>query len=125
MRTASSGTGVAARGSSVRRSQRRAEPTLSATGGRSPPEFKGEREVPTPFEPLGGPGGGAAAAPPRIQMKILQVVSCRGWSSDAYWATRMCSELDGSGPEAILVCGGGTGERVISSARAEGVKRLG
>ena len=57
-------------------------------------------------------------------MKILQVVSCRGWSSDAYWATRMCSELDRTGHEATLVCRRGTEERVISRARAEGVKRI-
>src|SRR5437667_117401 len=57
-------------------------------------------------------------------MKILQVVSGRGGSSDAYWATRMCSELDRTGHEATLVCRRGTEERVISRARAEGVKRI-
>src|SRR6266851_1091779 len=57
-------------------------------------------------------------------MKILHVLSCRGWSSDAYWAARMCSELDRTGHEATLLCRRGSEERVISRARAEGVKRI-
>jgi len=57
-------------------------------------------------------------------MKILHVLSCRGWSSDAYWAARMCCELDRTGHEATLLCRRGSEERVISRARAEGVKRI-
>src|SRR6266436_887977 len=57
-------------------------------------------------------------------MKILQIVSCRGWSSDAFWASRMCNELDRTGHEATLLCRRGTDERVISRARAEGVKSI-
>src|SRR2546422_10650311 len=57
-------------------------------------------------------------------MRVLQVVSCRGWSSDAYWAARMCHELDRAGHEATLICRRGSEERVISRARGEGVKRI-
>src|ERR1700682_5050876 len=57
-------------------------------------------------------------------MRILHVVSCRGWSSDAYWASRMCTELDRAGHEATLLCRRGSDERVISRARAGGVKRI-
>jgi glycosyltransferase involved in cell wall biosynthesis len=48
-------------------------------------------------------------------------MSCRGWSSDAYWAARMCRELGRRGHEARLVCRAGTELRVIERARAEGV----
>ena len=57
-------------------------------------------------------------------LRVLQVVSCRGWSSDAYWAARMCHELDRAGHEATLICRRGSEERVISRARGEGVKRI-
>ena len=30
-------------------------------------------------------------------MKVLQIVSCRGWSSDAYWAARVSVELERAG----------------------------
>ena len=54
----------------------------------------------------------------------MHVVSCGGWSSDAYWAARVCSELDRAGHQATLVCRRGTEERVISRARSEGVRRI-
>jgi glycosyltransferase involved in cell wall biosynthesis len=57
-------------------------------------------------------------------VKIVHVVSCGGWSSDAYWAARVCRELDRAGQEATLVCRRGTEERVISRARGEGVARI-
>jgi glycosyltransferase involved in cell wall biosynthesis len=57
-------------------------------------------------------------------VKIMHVVSCGGWSSDAYWAARVCSELDRAGHQATLVCRRGTEERVISRARKEGVRRI-
>ena len=57
-------------------------------------------------------------------MKILQLVSCRGWSSDAYWAVRMTRELERRGHEVTLGCRRGTEDRVIDRARAEGVARV-
>jgi glycosyltransferase involved in cell wall biosynthesis len=51
-------------------------------------------------------------------------MSCRGWSSDAYWAARACRELERRGHAVTLGCKRGTGERVIERARAEGVTRI-
>jgi glycosyltransferase involved in cell wall biosynthesis len=56
-------------------------------------------------------------------VKILQLVSCRGWSSDAYWAARAACELERRGHEVTLGCRAGTERRVIDRARAEGVAR--
>ena len=57
-------------------------------------------------------------------MKVIHLVSCSGWSSDAYWAARVCRELTRAGHEATLVCRRGTEERVVSRARGEGVQRI-
>lgn len=57
-------------------------------------------------------------------MRILHLVSCRGWSSDAYWAARITRELERRGHEATLGCRAGTEERVISRARGLGVERI-
>jgi glycosyltransferase involved in cell wall biosynthesis len=57
-------------------------------------------------------------------MRVLHLVSCRGWSSDAYWAARMVRELDRQGHEATLACRADAGTRVIERARAEGVRRI-
>ena len=57
-------------------------------------------------------------------MKILQLMSCRGWSSDAYWAARMTRELERRGHLVTLGCRAGTEARVIDRARREGVERL-
>jgi glycosyltransferase involved in cell wall biosynthesis len=54
-------------------------------------------------------------------VKILHLVSCRGWSSDAYWAARVCRELERRGHEVTLGCRRGTEAAVIDRARAEGV----
>jgi glycosyltransferase involved in cell wall biosynthesis len=51
-------------------------------------------------------------------------MSCRGWSSDAYWAARACRELECRGHAVTLGCKRGTEERVIERARAEGVTRI-
>jgi glycosyltransferase involved in cell wall biosynthesis len=48
-------------------------------------------------------------------------MSCRGWSSDAYWAARACRELGRQGHTTALWCRRGTERRVIERARAEGV----
>ena len=57
-------------------------------------------------------------------MKILQLVSCRGWSSDAYWAARITRELERRGHAVTLGCRRGTERLVIDRARAEGVSRI-
>lgn len=54
-------------------------------------------------------------------MRILHLVSCRGWSSDAYWAARICRELERRGHQVTLGCRRGTEDAVIERARAEGV----
>lgn len=57
-------------------------------------------------------------------LRVLHLMSCRGWSSDAYWAVRMVQELDRIGHEAILCCRAGTDERILGPARELGVKRI-
>src|SRR4029453_3563481 len=64
-------------------------------------------------------------------VRILHLMSCRGWSSDAYWAARMTRELERRGPAGTLGrpagrvgCGGGAEARVIDRARREGVERV-
>ncbi|MGH7389237.1 MAG: glycosyltransferase family 4 protein [Candidatus Rokuibacteriota bacterium] len=57
-------------------------------------------------------------------MRILHLMSCRGWSSDAYWAARVSRELARRGHEVTLACRAGTEARVISHVRAEGVERI-
>ena len=57
-------------------------------------------------------------------MNVLQLVSCRGWSSDAYWAARVTRELERRGHAVTLGCRAGTDESVIARAHAEGVTRV-
>jgi len=57
-------------------------------------------------------------------MRILQLVSCRGWSSDAYWAARVSAELERAGHDVTLVCKRGSEARVIERARESGVGRI-
>jgi glycosyltransferase involved in cell wall biosynthesis len=57
-------------------------------------------------------------------MRILQLLSCRGWSSDAYWAAGATQELTRRGHTVTLGCRAGTEARVISRARAMGVERI-
>lgn len=57
-------------------------------------------------------------------MNVLQLVSCRGWSSDAYWAARVSRELTRRGHAVTLGCRAGTDEKVIGRARREGVDRI-
>jgi len=57
-------------------------------------------------------------------VKVVHLVSCRGWSSDAYWAAQMCRELTRAGHEATLICPAGSEQRVMARARAEGVARI-
>ena len=57
-------------------------------------------------------------------MRILHLMSCRGWSSDAYWAARVTRELGRRGHDVTLGCRAGTEARVIDPARREGVERI-
>jgi len=57
-------------------------------------------------------------------MKILHLMSCRGWSSDAYWAARVTRELERRGHDVTLGCRRGTEDRVIDRARHEGVEQI-
>jgi glycosyltransferase involved in cell wall biosynthesis len=55
---------------------------------------------------------------------LLQLVSCRGWSSDAYWAARVSRELERRGHAVTLGCRRGTEQAVGERARREGVGRI-
>ena len=57
-------------------------------------------------------------------MKLLQLVSCRGWSSDAYWAARVSRELERRGHAVTLGCRRGTEKAVADRARREGVSHI-
>ena len=57
-------------------------------------------------------------------MRVLQLVSCRGWSSDAYWAARATRELERRGHAVTLGFRAGTEAKVIARARREGVSRV-
>src|SRR3989440_6870766 len=57
-------------------------------------------------------------------VRILHLMSCRGWSSDAYWAARACRELERRGHAVTLGCKRGTDARVIDRAREQGVTRI-
>jgi glycosyltransferase involved in cell wall biosynthesis len=54
---------------------------------------------------------------------VLQLVSCRGWSSDAYWAARVTRELERRGHAVTFGCRTGM-DTVIARARREGVGRI-
>ena len=57
-------------------------------------------------------------------MNVLHLMSCRGWSSDAYWAARVSRELARRGHTVTLGCRAGTDEKVIARARREGIDRI-
>jgi glycosyltransferase involved in cell wall biosynthesis len=57
-------------------------------------------------------------------VRILQLVSCRGWSSDAYWAARVSIELARCGHDVMLGMRAGTESRVIERAREEGATQI-
>ncbi|MBI3625835.1 MAG: glycosyltransferase family 4 protein [Candidatus Rokubacteria bacterium] len=57
-------------------------------------------------------------------MRVLHLMSCRGWSSDAYWAARVAVEMERAGHEVTLCCRAGTEARVISRARELGATRI-
>jgi glycosyltransferase involved in cell wall biosynthesis len=55
-------------------------------------------------------------------VRILQLVSCRGWSSDAYWAARTTRELERRGHTVTLACLAGKESRVLDGMRRESVE---
>jgi glycosyltransferase involved in cell wall biosynthesis len=57
-------------------------------------------------------------------VKILQLVSCRGWSSDAYWAARISRELEQRGHTVTVGVRAGTEEKVVARAKEEGLERF-
>ena len=57
-------------------------------------------------------------------MTIRHIVSCRGWSSDAYWAARAVVELDRAGHDVTLVCKKSSQVRVVRRAKEVGIERL-
>ncbi len=57
-------------------------------------------------------------------MRVLHLMSCRGWSSDAYWAAGITAALARNGHRATLVCRRGSDTRVIDRARETGVDRI-
>jgi glycosyltransferase involved in cell wall biosynthesis len=57
-------------------------------------------------------------------VNILHLMSCRGWSSDAYWAATVTAALGRAGHAATLVCKRGSEARVIDRARESGVGRI-
>jgi glycosyltransferase involved in cell wall biosynthesis len=57
-------------------------------------------------------------------MRILHLMSCRGWSSDAYWAARVSHELSRRGHAVTLGCRAGTESRVIGRVKGEGVEDI-
>jgi glycosyltransferase involved in cell wall biosynthesis len=63
-----------------------------------------------------------AVAP--VNLRVLHLMSCRGWSSDAYWAARACAELERAGHHVSLCCRAGTEEKVIRRVRDLGLKRI-
>jgi glycosyltransferase involved in cell wall biosynthesis len=57
-------------------------------------------------------------------MTIRHIVSCRGWSSDAYWAARATAELGRAGHDAALVGKRRAAGQISRRAREEGVERF-
>lgn len=57
-------------------------------------------------------------------LRILYVMSCRGWSSDAYRAGRMAQELEARGHKVTFVARAGTEQKVLSRLRAMGIQDL-
>jgi glycosyltransferase involved in cell wall biosynthesis len=57
-------------------------------------------------------------------VRVLHLVSCRGWSSDAYWAARVAAELERRGHQVTLGLRRDAQEGVARRARKEGVTRV-
>ncbi len=59
------------------------------------------------------------------KLSILQVVSCRGWSSDAWLALSLTKGLQERGHRVVLLCRRGPGARVAERAKAMGIREVG
>lgn len=57
-----------------------------------------------------------------MKLRILHLMSCRGWSSDAYWAARMVAEQRRLGHEVVLAVRDGT--RILAQLAAMGAGDL-
>jgi glycosyltransferase involved in cell wall biosynthesis len=57
-------------------------------------------------------------------LRILHLMSCRGWSSDAYWAARIVQELERLGHQVALCCRAGAHARLLDRFREMGVNGL-
>jgi len=55
-------------------------------------------------------------------LRVLHLMSCRGWSSDAYWTGRAVAELREMGHRVTLVTQEGSEERVGKRLRQEGLE---
>jgi len=55
---------------------------------------------------------------------IRHIVSCRGWSSDAYWAARATVELGRAGHDVVLVGKRSAADRIMRRAQDAGVERF-
>lgn len=58
------------------------------------------------------------------RVTIRHIVSCRGWSSDAYWAARAVVELERTGHDVTLVCKKSSPVRVVRGTKEAGIERL-
>lgn len=59
-----------------------------------------------------------------MTLRILHLMSCRGWSSDAYWAGRIARELADRGHRVTFVARAGTEAKVLRRLRALGVGEI-
>lgn len=59
-----------------------------------------------------------------MRLRVLHLMSCRGWSSDAYWAGRIARELAARGHRVTFVARAGTDAKVLDRLRALGVAEL-
>lgn len=57
-------------------------------------------------------------------MRVLHLLSCGAWISDAYWAARVCRELSQLGHEVTLCCREGSEAQVVARALAQKVPRI-
>jgi glycosyltransferase involved in cell wall biosynthesis len=55
---------------------------------------------------------------------IRHIVSCRGWSSDAYWAARATVELERAGHDVTFVCKRSRAAQIMRRAKKVGVERF-
>lgn len=57
-------------------------------------------------------------------LSIVQLVSCRGWSSDAWNALSLTRGLQDRGHRVFLVCRRGEGEPIVRRAHRAGIERI-